>query len=78
MAIESSMITGLRLAGQRRKRAEQERHAAARELRERVMDAHEAGVAITRISREAGISRQAIYEMLGIRVLSARPREPLP
>lgn len=68
----TSLILDLRFAGRRRKRAEEERHAAAIELRARVMDASEAGVPIARIAREAGISRQATYEMLGLRLLSAR------
>ena len=72
------MILELRFAGRRRKRAEEERHAAAMELRQRVMDAQEAGVPIARIAREACISRQAIYEMLGIRVLSGPAKRPLP
>jgi hypothetical protein len=75
---KDSLILELRFAAKRRKHAEQERHLAATELRQRVMDAHEAGVPITRIAREAGVSRQAIYEMLGIRVLSARTKRPLP
>ena len=68
----------LRFAGKRRKRAEEERHAAAAELRRRVLDAHEARVPIAHIAREAAISRQAVYEMLGIRVLSTRSRQNLP
>ena len=68
-------LFALRSAGRRRKRAEEERRASAAELRQRVLDAHEAGVAITQIAREAGLSRQSVYEMLGIRLLS-RPRGP--
>jgi len=70
MPADESLILELRFAAKRRKRAEEERHAASVELRQRVLDAHEAGMPIARISREAGISRQAIYEMLGVRVLS--------
>lgn len=70
MLSSASVILQLRFAGKRRKRAEDERHAAATELRQRVIDAQEAGVPIARIAREAGISRQAVYEMLGVRVLS--------
>lgn len=67
-------IVALRFAATRRRRAEEERHAAAAELRQRVRDAHDAGVAITQIAREAGISRQAVYEMLGLRLHSGRAR----
>lgn len=78
MTDEAAVILQLRFAARRRKRAEEERHAAATELRQRVLDAHEAGVPITRIAREAGISRQAIYEMLGIRLHSRDRTRPLP
>jgi DNA invertase Pin-like site-specific DNA recombinase len=74
----SPEIVDLRFAAKRKKRAEEERHAAAMELRERVMSAHEAGIPVTRIAREASISRQAVYEMLGIRLLSRRNRQTLP
>lgn len=74
----SPQILGLRLAAQRRRRAEEERHAASSELRRRVLDAREAGIPITRMAREAGLSRQAIYEMLGMRLHSARGGPSLP
>jgi len=70
---KSSTLFALRSAARRRKRAEEERHASAVELRQRVLDAHEAGVSITQIAREAALARQSVYEMLGIRLLS-RPR----
>ena len=63
----------LQFAAERRLRAEELRRAASAELRERVIDAYEAGVPMSRIAREARISRQAAYEMLGLRRLS-RPR----
>ena len=63
----------LQFAAERRLRAEEARKAASAELRERVIDTYEAGVPVSRIAREARISRQAAYEMLGLRRLS-RPR----
>ena len=72
-----SAILELQFAAQRRRRAEETRRAAISELRGRVIDAHEAGVPVTRIAREAGVSRQAVYEMLGLRRLSG-PRRPTP
>ena len=63
----------LQFAAERRIRAEETRKAASAELRERVVDAYEAGIPVSRIAREARISRQAAYEMLGLRRLS-RPR----
>ena len=73
----ATAIIELQFAAHRRKRAEEARRAAVSELRERVIDAHEAGVPVVGIAREAGISRQAVYEMLGLRRLS-RPRRPIP
>ena len=74
---EPSELFALRSAARRRKRAEEERHASAADLRQRVLDAYEAGVSVMRIAREAELSRQSVYEMLGIRVLSRPPRTPL-
>lgn len=63
----------LQFAAERRLRADEARKAAAGELRERVVDAYEAGIPVSRIAREGRVSRQAVYEMLGLRRLS-RPR----
>ena len=77
MPVAGSTLAHLRLAGQRRGRAEEERHAAAAELRACVLDAYEQAVPVTTIAAEARISRQAVYEMLGLRVLSAPSRKSL-
>jgi DNA invertase Pin-like site-specific DNA recombinase len=61
---ERKALEALHRAAERRKAAENERHAASAELRKRVKDAHAAGVSPTRIAREAGLSRQAVYEAL--------------
>jgi DNA invertase Pin-like site-specific DNA recombinase len=61
---EKRALEALRRAAERRKVAEDERHAAAAELRKRVRDAHATGVSPTRIAQEAGLSRQAVYEAL--------------
>jgi DNA-binding phage protein len=61
---EHKALKALRLAAERRKAADDERHAASAELRKRVKDAHAAGVSPTQIAREAGLSRQAVYEAL--------------
>jgi DNA-binding phage protein len=61
---ETKAIDALHLAAERRKAADEERHAASAELRKRVKDARAAGVSPTRIAREAGLSRQAVYEAL--------------
>jgi DNA-binding phage protein len=64
---EADAIKALRRAAERRKAADDERHAASAELRKRVQDARAAGVSPTRIAQEAGLSRQAVYEALGQR-----------
>lgn len=61
---QAKAVSALRKAAKRRQRAETERHAASAELRERIKEAHAAGVNPTRISQEAGLSRQAVYEAL--------------
>jgi DNA-binding phage protein len=61
---ETKALNALRRAAERRKVAEDERHAASKELRKRVRDAHAVGVSPTRIASEAGLSRQAVYEAL--------------
>jgi transcriptional regulator NrdR family protein len=62
---EDKIIDGLRRAAGRREVADDERHAASIELRKRVQDAHAAGIGPTRIAEAAGLSRQAVYEILG-------------
>jgi DNA-binding phage protein len=64
---EAEAIEALHRAAERRKAADDERHAASAELRERVQDARATGVSPTRIAQEAGLSRQAVYEALGQR-----------
>jgi DNA-binding phage protein len=61
---ERKALESLRRAAERRKAADDERHAASAELRKRVKAAHAAGVSPTRIAQEAGLSRQAVYEAL--------------
>ena len=73
MADTSPELIELQFAAERRLRAEETRREAAAELRERVVDAYEAGIPVSRIAREARVSRQAVYEMLGLRRLSRAP-----
>jgi DNA-binding phage protein len=58
------VVSALREAGTRRADAAAERHAASAELRRRVREAWAAGVNVSRIAREAGLSRQGVYDML--------------
>ena len=61
---ESASIDGIRRAAKRRERAERTRRDATDELREHCRAAHAEGVPIARIAREAGLSRQGVYDLL--------------
>jgi DNA invertase Pin-like site-specific DNA recombinase len=64
MTEEATLIRNLRRAAKRREDAAQAKRAAAANLRDRVRDAHDAGVNVTLIAKEAGLSRQAVYDLL--------------
>jgi len=66
---ESDAIKGIRRAAKRREYAERLRHQATDDLRERMREAQSDGVPIARIAREARLSRQGVYDLLG----AARP-----
>jgi hypothetical protein len=55
----------LRLAAERREKADEERHRATIELHKYTHAARAAGVGVTEIAAAAGLSRQAVYEILG-------------
>jgi DNA invertase Pin-like site-specific DNA recombinase len=61
------VIQGLRRAAKRRDRADRARKEATAELRERIREAQAAGVPIAQIAREAGLSRQGVYDLLAAR-----------
>ena len=65
-------VLELRKAGKRRKRAEVARQTAHDELRQRIIMAQKAGVPIAQIAREAGLSRQGVYDFLADRRPSPR------
>jgi DNA invertase Pin-like site-specific DNA recombinase len=60
-------IKGIRQAAKRRQKAERTRHEATEDLRERMRQAQSEGVSISRIAREAGLSRQGVYDLLAAR-----------
>jgi len=67
MGDQATLIQGLRRAAKRRERADRARREATAELRDRCREAQEAGVPISRIAREVGLSRQGVYDLLAAR-----------
>jgi hypothetical protein len=64
---QSEAIKGIRRAAKRRARAAHARREATAELRRYCQEAQAAGVSIIQIAREAGLSRQGVYDLLGQR-----------
>lgn len=61
---EAEALRGIRTALRQRERAERAQREARTALAERVRAAQKAGVSITRIAAEAGLSRQGVYDLL--------------
>lgn len=57
-------IKAIRSAAKRRDRADHARRSATTELRERCREAQAQGVSVSQIAREAGLSRQGVYDLL--------------
>jgi DNA-binding phage protein len=64
---EATTLRSIRGAAKRRERADAAKRQATDDLRSYVRDARKAGVSITRIASEAGLSRQGVYDLLGER-----------
>jgi DNA-binding phage protein len=64
---ESEAIKGIRRAKKRREHAEQARRESMAELREWCAKAQAEKVPLARIAREAGLSRQGVYDLLAAR-----------
>lgn len=64
---EATAIKRIRNAAGRREAAAAERRKATADLRRYCQEAQEAGVPITRIASEAGLSRQGVYDLLAER-----------
>jgi hypothetical protein len=64
---EAQAIKGIRQAARRRERAATARREATDDLRRYLHEAQEAGVSISQIAREAGLSRQGVYDLLAER-----------
>jgi hypothetical protein len=64
---EAEAVRGLRSAAKRRERADKARREATDDLRRIAREAQKAGVPIAQIAREAGLSRQGVYDLLAAR-----------
>ena len=62
--MSDDLTKNIRQAAKRRDRADKARREAVADLREQVRAAQKAGVSITRIAAEAGLSRQGVYDLL--------------
>jgi len=65
MSADDKIIQDLRRAAKRRDDADDERRFATAELHKYVHLARAADVGVTEIASAAGLSRQAVYEILG-------------
>jgi DNA invertase Pin-like site-specific DNA recombinase len=64
---EAAAIRKIKAAARKRQKADEAKREATEQLRAYIRDAREAGVSITRIASEAGLSRQGVYDLLGER-----------
>jgi hypothetical protein len=64
---EAKMIRRIQSAARKREKADAAKREATRELRRYCTEAREAGISITRIASDAGLSRQGVYDLLGER-----------
>lgn len=67
MSEQERLIRGIRSAAKRRERADAARREATEDLRRYCEEARKAGVSITKIASEAGLSRQGVYDLLAER-----------
>jgi DNA invertase Pin-like site-specific DNA recombinase len=64
---EAAAIRKIKAAARKRQKADEAKREATEQLRAYIRDARKAGVSITRIASEAGLSRQGVYDLLGER-----------
>jgi hypothetical protein len=60
----TEIVKAIRRAAKRREKADQTRREATSELRDWCRKAQAAGISITQIASEAGLSRQGVYDLL--------------
>jgi DNA invertase Pin-like site-specific DNA recombinase len=64
---EAVLIRRIKGAARKRAKADEAKRDATDDLRRYCREAREAGMSITRIASEAGLSRQGVYDLLGER-----------
>jgi DNA invertase Pin-like site-specific DNA recombinase len=64
---EAAAIRKIKAAARKRAKADEAKREATEDLRRQCRAAREAGVPITLIASEAGLSRQGVYDLLGER-----------
>lgn len=64
---EAAAIRRLQSAARKRAKADEAKREATEDLRRYIKEAQDAGVSITRIASEAGLSRQGVYDLLAER-----------
>jgi DNA-binding phage protein len=64
---EAAILRGIRGAAKRREKADAAKREATADLRRYCEEARKAGVSITKIASEAGLSRQGVYDLLAER-----------
>jgi len=62
---EAAVLRKIKAAARKRAKADEAKREATDDLRRYCGEAREAGVPITRIAEEAGLSRQGVYDLLG-------------
>lgn len=67
MRAEPQILRSIRGAATRRRNADAAKRQATEDLRGFCQQAQKAGIPITRIASEAGLSRQGVYDLLGER-----------
>jgi AcrR family transcriptional regulator len=67
MSEQQRTVREIRKAAKRRAKADADRRQATEDLRTYCEAARFAGVSITQIASEAGLSRQGVYDLLGER-----------
>jgi len=67
MSEQTAILRSIRGAAKRRENADAAKRQATEDLRSFCQQAQKAGVSVTQIASEAGLSRQGVYDLLAAR-----------